>query len=60
MAEDHRIVAGPTSTRTDDLSPSAVAVAYASDSKRDLSPTPATPIGDVHGVADTTPSLSMG
>jgi hypothetical protein len=34
-------------------------VAYASDTKRNLSATPPTPIGDVNGVADRTPIGSM-
>jgi len=41
------------------LSPSAEAVADASDPKRRLSPTPATPIGRVNGVADRTLIMSL-
>ena len=41
------------------VSPTAEAVAYAADPKRDLSPTPLTLIGDVDGVADRPRLLSM-
>jgi hypothetical protein len=34
-------------------------VTYAIDPKRSLSPTPSTPIGDVGGVADRIPNLSV-
>jgi hypothetical protein len=37
----------------------AAPVAYASDTKPHLSPTPSTPIGDVGGVADRSPFLSV-
>jgi hypothetical protein len=41
------------------VSPSAVAVTYATDTKRRLSPTPAIPIDDVDGVADRPGNLSL-
>jgi hypothetical protein len=34
-------------------------VTYATDTKRDLSPTPQTPIGAVNGVADRSRNLSL-
>ena len=39
--------------------PIADPVDYASDTKRDLSPTPATLIGDVDGVGDRLSNLSV-
>jgi hypothetical protein len=57
--------ASPASPRPPPASPRAplpapAPVSYATDTKRDLSTTPATPIGDVDGVGDRSSNLSMG
>jgi hypothetical protein len=41
------------------VSPAAEAVTYATDPKRNLSPTPLTLIGDVDGVADRPRNVSL-
>jgi hypothetical protein len=47
------------SRAADDPHPTVGRVSYASDPRRDLSATPATPIGDVDGVGDRPTTLSM-
>jgi hypothetical protein len=47
------------SRRTEGLAPTAEAVGYATDPKRNLSPTPPTLITDVDGVGDRPRSMSV-